>query len=265
MTVNLYMTWETPYLPAVAGLTVEAWPASLFTHSPVGNPSAYPPAPSPTATTTTDSSGNCELTGLDGTTDYYISIIDQNNQPWFQFCPAAYLDNSSGSPRRWSINQGPVPVAAGSQTLTQIGGRVFRGTSQTGLSSPTTVNFNHLDWAQGVDGSTNLPPGMTITTAGFYVVTAAIVLIPVGTPAAGKCSITLVGSSVDTSCSAQSYTPGGAGVGVLLNVTDIQLYAVGDTPGCTVSTPDDKYHIFGDSITFAPSSMALGYIGGTLS
>ena len=112
MTVNLYMTWETPYLPAVAGLTVEAWPASDFTHSPVGNPSAYPPAPSPTATTTTDSSGDCELTGLTAATDYYISIIDQNNQPWFQFCPGGYLGNSSGTRRRWSINPGPTPAAA---------------------------------------------------------------------------------------------------------------------------------------------------------
>ena len=71
-TTNLYLTFETPYNPAEAGLTVEAWPASLFAHSPVGNPSAYPPAPSPTATTTTDSSGNCELTGLTAGTDYYV-------------------------------------------------------------------------------------------------------------------------------------------------------------------------------------------------
>jgi len=109
---NLFATFETPYNPAAAGLTVEAWPASDFTHSPVGNPGAYPPAPSPTATTTTDSSGNCELTGLTAGTDYYVSIIDQNNQPWFLFCPAAYLGNLSTSRRRWSINQGPLAAAA---------------------------------------------------------------------------------------------------------------------------------------------------------
>ena len=112
MTTNLYVSWETPYLPAVAGLTVEAWAASLFTHSPVGNPSAYPPAPTPTATTTTDASGNCELTGLTVATDYFVSIIDQNNKPWFQSCPAVYLGNASTSRRRWSINQGPVPAPA---------------------------------------------------------------------------------------------------------------------------------------------------------
>ncbi len=103
-TTNLYLTFETPYNPAEAGLTVEAWPASLFAHSPVGNPGAYPPAPSPTATTTTDSSGNCELTGLTAGTDYYASIIDVNNKPWFLFCPAAYLGNLGTSRRRLSIN-----------------------------------------------------------------------------------------------------------------------------------------------------------------
>ena len=134
MTVNLYMTWETPYLPAAAGLTVEAWPASDFAHSPVGNPSAYPPAPSPTATTTTDVSGHCELTGLTAATDYYISIIDENNQPWFQFCPAAYLGNLSTSRRRWSINQGPVPVApSGIQEITASGG----AGGPIGVSDPT--------------------------------------------------------------------------------------------------------------------------------
>ena len=109
-TANLYADFDTPYNPAVAGLTVEAWDASLFTHSPVGNPSAYPPASSPTATTTTDSSGNCELTGLTAGTNYYVSIIDQNNKPWFLFCGATYLGNLSTSRRRWSINQGPLPV-----------------------------------------------------------------------------------------------------------------------------------------------------------
>ena len=159
MTVALYMTWETPYLPAVAGLTVEAWPASDFAHSPVGNPSAYPPAPSPTATTTTDSSGDCELTGLTAATDYYISIIDQNNQPWFQFCPGGYLGNSSGTRRRWSINQGPVPPAAVPPLALVIGwvkkfyqGAKFGSAAGWGSAPATPYQFN-LSYGSPVTGA----------------------------------------------------------------------------------------------------------------
>jgi len=160
MSVNLYLTFETPYNPAEAGLTVEAWPASLFAHSPVGNPGAYPPAPSPTATTTTDSSGNCELTGLTAGTDYYASIIDVNNKPWFLFCPAAYLGNLGTSRRRLSINQGPVPApppfvpyasltGAGELTtpgaLTQDGGFT--------VSPPATPSTDPIDLNQTGTGS----------------------------------------------------------------------------------------------------------------
>ena len=125
MTVDLYMHWRTPYNPAVAGLTVEAWEDSLFSHSPVGNPSAYPPASSPTATTTTDSSGNCELTGLTADTNYYVSIIDENNKPWFVFCPSTALGNLSTTRRQFSIVQGP--VAAGPPALNFFAAELISG------------------------------------------------------------------------------------------------------------------------------------------
>ena len=112
MTTNLYVTLETPYNPAVAGLTVEAWEDSLFSHSPVGNPSAYPPASSPTATTTTDSSGNCELTGLTAGTNYYVSHHRREQQAMVRVLSRAYLGNLSTTRRQFSINPGACACSA---------------------------------------------------------------------------------------------------------------------------------------------------------
>ena len=38
MSTVLYANFKTPYNPAQAGLTVEAWPGSYFVRSPIGNP-----------------------------------------------------------------------------------------------------------------------------------------------------------------------------------------------------------------------------------
>ena len=159
MTVDLYMHWRTPYNPAVAGLTVEAWEDSLFSHSPVGNPGAYPPASSPTATTTTDSSGNCELTGLTAGTNYYVSIIDENNQPWFVFCPSTALGNLSTTRRQFSIVQGPVPPAAVPPLALVIGwvkkfyqGAKFGSASGWGSAPATPYQFN-LSYGSPVTGA----------------------------------------------------------------------------------------------------------------
>ncbi len=110
MTTVLYTAFTNPYNTAQSGLTVEAWLASAFTHSPVGNPSAYPPAASPVATTTTAGGGTAELTGLTVGVDLYISIQDINGKPWFFNCPAAYLGNTALTARKWSFN--PVVAAA---------------------------------------------------------------------------------------------------------------------------------------------------------
>ena len=110
MTTQLYMHFLNPYNAAQSGLTVEAWDAGAFTHSPVGNPGAYPPPVSHVATTTTDSSGNCELTGLTVGNSYYVSIIDINGKPWFFSAPASALGNSSGTRRVWAFNPDPTPA-----------------------------------------------------------------------------------------------------------------------------------------------------------
>jgi len=213
MTVNLYMTWETPYLPAVAGLTVEAWPASDFTHSPVGNPSAYPPAPSPTATTTTDSSGDCELTGLTAATDYYISIIDQNNQPWFQFCPGGYLGNSSGTRRRWSINQGPVaPVAA---VPAQIMGRVHKRLDSSGIGTLDVVTFAVVDFTGGGMAWDGVDYLWTPPDTDYYEITGHVNFYAASGFAAGDEIILLLYHGVGFSSQSAAFPPVGATIWTL--------------------------------------------------
>jgi len=137
-TTNLYMHFTNPFNPAQSGLTVEAWPVSAFTHSPVGNPGAYPPSGSHTATTTTDSSGDCELTGLTVGANYFISLIDINGKPWFFSAPAGVLGNSSGTRRVWAFNPDPSSKAPpfNGFTASLTSGIVGHGTlaSQVGMT-----------------------------------------------------------------------------------------------------------------------------------
>jgi len=79
---SLSLSFKNPHLAAPSGLTVEAWAASDFTSFPT-NPNAYPPNASAASTGTTDSSGNCTLTGLTSGGAYYVSIVDESNKPTF--------------------------------------------------------------------------------------------------------------------------------------------------------------------------------------
>lgn len=97
MSSTLTVQCMTPFNPETAGILVEAWPATDFLHAPVST-DAYPPAASPAATGTTNSSGQVTLTGLSAV-DYWVSIIDLSNKPNFRFVPAAYIGGSTFTAR----------------------------------------------------------------------------------------------------------------------------------------------------------------------
>ena len=131
---NLALSFLTPYNPEASGMTVEAWPASNFLHAPVST-DAYPPGGSPAASGTTDSSGDCTLTGLSAVA-YYVSIIDAGNMPHFFYVPASYIGSGT-----FAARYTPAPVTAGPSafngfTASLTSGIVGQGTvaSQVGMT-----------------------------------------------------------------------------------------------------------------------------------
>ena len=117
---NLALSFLTPYNPEASGMKVEAWLASNFLHAPVST-DAYPPGGSPAASGTTDSSGDCTLTGLSAVA-YYVSIIDESNKPTFFYVPASYIGSGT-----FTARYTPAAVTAGPSALNFFAAELISG------------------------------------------------------------------------------------------------------------------------------------------
>jgi hypothetical protein len=260
---NLDVQFRTPFNPCADGLTVEAWLASNFLHAPVST-DAYPPGGSPVSSGTT-SGGACTLTGLSGVA-YYVSIIDESNKPNFFYVPASYIGATT-----YTARYTPDPVTAAPVAAAQIGGRIYRATNQTGLSSPTPFLPTATDYLDGV--TTGSDPssgaaGLQVVTVGLYVVSINVLLMVSsgGGATPGNCQLLVSGGSNDISVSTYSdgvYDSGGT----TLQFTDIWSLGAGARVFARVDTPDDSaYEITGArKADFGLSSLAIAYAGGTLS
>ena len=116
---NLAVQFMNPFNPCPDGLTVEAWLASDFLHTPAST-DAYPPGGSPAASGTT-SGGSCTLTGLSAVA-YYVSIIDESNKPTFFPVPASYIGSGT-----FTARYTPDPVTAGPSALNFFAAELISG------------------------------------------------------------------------------------------------------------------------------------------
>ena len=143
---NLAVQFMNPFNPCPDGLTVEAWPASDFLHTPVST-DAYPPGGSPAASGTT-SGGSCTLTGLSAVA-YYVSIIDESNKPTFFYVPASYIGSGTFTAR---YTPDAVTTASSASVLTMpftIQNSVPHSAAAVGTNIPYG---NNLSGAVGFSG-----------------------------------------------------------------------------------------------------------------
>ena len=240
------------------GSGVTAWLTTAVIQNPQDG--YYPTVGSPDASGTT-SGGACTLSGLSGSDAYWVCIVDAGTQShWFKVGVG-----SAGSGTTYPFTYVPSPVAETTPTpaLTQIGGRIFLGAYQTGLSSPTLVGFDEQDFAVGGVAATF--PDISVGPAGLYVVTASVLLV--GTDAsAGYCEMFVAnGGAVNGQASA--YASGTGLVG--LNFSDVWNLDENTTVEVKIITPDDSaYQIFGvhPATDFSSNtSLAVAYVGGTIS
>ena len=143
---DLGINFKNPHLACPDGLTVEAWLASNFLHSPIST-DAYPPGGSPAASGTT-SGGSCTLTGLSADA-YQVSIIDESNKPTFFHVPASYIGSGTFTAR---YTPDAVTTASSASVLT-MPFTTQNSTPHSGAAVGTNIPYgNNLGGVVGFSG-----------------------------------------------------------------------------------------------------------------
>lgn len=250
--------------PPATGSAVAAWAVAKFVQHPADG--TYPTTQTPDATGTTDSSGSVTLTGLTSSDSYYVSIVDAAGMPhWTQ-----PLIAGSGAANKLTYVPAPLASTTPTSTLTQVGGRIYRSTNQTGLSSPTPFLPENTDYLDGV--TTDSDPdsgaaGLQVITAGLYVVSVNLLLTVTsgGGATPGNCQLLVSGGDYDIAVS--TYADGVHPGTTTLQFTDIWSLEADALVYARVDTPDDAAYAIlgGGEAVFGLSSLAIAYAGGTLS
>lgn len=163
------------------------------------------------------------------------------------------------------------PGKGGGGSLTQIGGRIYRATDQTGLSSPTPFLPTSTDYLKGVIRGTDVSTGadgLEIVTDGLYIVTVNILIYTLShggaTPGNAQLLVHGGGNDVQTSAYANGVFGGG---GTSLSYSDTWNLVATDLVYVEVDTPDDgDYRISGAGLAAdGASTLAIAYAGGTVS